>query len=100
MKTLMKIVGIFFGIIILIVVITILGILITSASSKKLVCTSNEGNITIMYNDSELKGYTAKGLEFDFDEQKNIADDLGIDAYLEQFDSWFQENTSGACEQK
>lgn len=82
------------GLIILFVAI----FLITSASSKKLVCESDEGNITIMYNDKTITGYTAaNGLSYDLDGQKKYAEQIGIDAYMEEFSTWFKNNTTGTC---
>lgn len=95
-KTLMAIGGIFVGIIVLVVVI--FGI--TSATSKKLVCKSAEGNITIMYNNKNITGYTAVGMSYDMDGQKKVAKEIGIDAYIEEFKNWFSNNTSGSCTTK
>lgn len=92
-KTLMIIGGIVVGAIILFVVI----FFIISGTSKKLVCKSDEGNITIMYNDKTLKGYTAKNMSYKFDEQKEYAEQIGVDAYLEEFSLWFSNNTTGSC---
>lgn len=93
-KALMIIGGIFIGIIAFVVVIFV----ITSATSKKLVCKSKEGNITLMYNDKTIKGYTANGITYDLDGQKKIAEQIGMTDYLEQFSQWFSSNTSGSCE--
>lgn len=85
--------GVFVGFIVLIVAI----IGITSATSNKLVCKSDEGNITIMYNDKTLTGYSANGIVYDLDGQKAIAENIGVDAYLTQFEVWFDTNTTGKC---
>lgn len=71
---------------------------IVSINSKKLVCKSNEGNITIMYNDKTITGYTAKGIGYDLDGQKEYAERIGIDEYLDEFSIWFSNNTTGSCE--
>ena len=70
---------------------------ITSSNSDKLVCKSKEGNITIMYNDKTLTGYTANGISYDYDGQKEYADQVGVDAYLTEFATWFSNNTTGTC---
>lgn len=78
----------------------ILGVIIftvISVSSKKLVCKSDEGNITIMYNKKTITGYKAKGMTYDFDVQKEYANEIGVDAYIEEFDNWFKTNTTGTC---
>ncbi len=88
------------GLSIVLVSIAILGIIIfgvISATSKKLVCKSNEGNITIMYNNKSITGYTANGIEYDLEGQKKYADQVGIDAYLNEFSTWFKTNTTGSC---
>ena len=69
MKKFLMIIG---GIFLFLVVAFIALFLIISATSKKLVCKSNEGNITIMYNDKTISGYTANGLSYDLDGQKSI----------------------------
>ena len=92
-KTLMIIVGILVGIFVLFIVV----FSITSATSKKLVCKSDKGNITIMYDDKKIKGYSANGMSYDLDEQKKVAEKIGIDAYIEEFKTWFNNNTSGNC---
>ncbi len=71
---------------------------ITYFTSSKLVCKSTQGNITIMYNDKAIKGYTAKGIRYDLSGQQAIAEKIGVDAYLEQFKQWFANNTDGTCE--
>ena len=94
MKKTLIIIGCFvFGIIVLGVAI----FFIISASSKKLVCKSNEGSITIMYNDKTLTGYATKGYSYNFDEQKKYADQIGLEAYLTEFEGWFSNNTTGSC---
>lgn len=85
--------GIAVGIIILVVAILV----IVSITSKKLTCESSEGNITIMYNDETITGYTANGMSYDLDQQKAYAEQIGIDAYLTEFSTWFSNNTSGTC---
>lgn len=65
--------------------------------SKKLVCVSNEDNITIMYNDSEIIGYVANGISYDLDGQQEYAKNIGIEKYLIEFSDWFKNNTTGTC---
>ncbi len=68
-----------------------------SSNSNQLVCKSNTGNITIMYNDSTIVGYTATGMSYDLDQQKKVANQIGIDNYVSQFSDWFKTNTDGTC---
>lgn len=95
-KTLTIIGGIFVGVIILSLII----FLVISANSEKMVCKSNEGNITIMYNEDTLTGYTANGISYDLEHQKTVAKQIGISQYLEEFSTWFEANTSGTCTKK
>ena len=67
-------------------------------TSDKLVCTSKEGDITLMYKGEELKGYTAKNITYDTDVAKNSIKLVGMEEYLRQFKIWFEANTSGTCE--
>lgn len=93
-----KILMIISGIVLAIIVIAAVIIGITYTSSKKLVCKSNEGNITIMYTDKKITGYTAKNITYDLDGQQKIAEQIGVDEYLNQFSIWFSTNTTGTCE--
>lgn len=92
-----KLFAIIGAIIVVIVLVIIVIFSIASASSNKLVCKSEEGNITIMYNDSEIVGYTANNISYDLDQQKQYAKQVGIKSYLDEFNSWFKNNTSGSC---
>lgn len=94
MKKVLMIIG---GIVVGIVVLGVVIFAVVSLTSKKLVCKSDEGNITLMYNKKTITGYTAKGISYDLDGQKEIAEKIGIDAYLEQFKTWFRTNTTGTC---
>ena len=70
------------------------------STTNKLECTSKEGNITINYSDSEIIGYTSSGITYDLDGQKEIAKKVGVPEYLEQFNEWFEKNTTGTCVKK
>ena len=94
MKKVLMIIG---GIVVGVVVLGVIIFVVVSSTSKKLVCKSNEGNITIMYNDKTITGYTAVGLSYDLDNQKKYAEQIGIDAYLNEFSTWFSTNTTGTC---
>ena len=68
-----------------------------SNSSTKMVCKSNEGSITITYNDKEITNYKAVGIFFDFKEQKEYAQQIGLDKFLTEYAEWFKNNTTGTC---
>ena len=95
-----KIFAIIGGFVVGIIVLAVVIISIGSANSNKLVCKSNEGNITIMYNDNEITGYTASGMSYDLDQQKSYAKQVGVQAYLDEFSTWFETNTTGSCSVK
>jgi len=98
MKKILTIIG---GIVVGIVILVIVIFVFVSKTSYKLVCTSPEGNITIMYNDDTLTGYTASGgASYDYDGQKGYADSVGTAAYINEFEAWFVGNTSGGCQRK
>ena len=82
------------------VVALVVFLVITYFSSDKLVCKSNEGDITIMYKNGKISGYTAINIDYNLSEQQQVAEDIGIDEYLKQFDLWFRSNTTGTCEDK
>ena len=92
-KTLMIIGGVVVGLVLIGVIATV----VVSTTSKKLVCKSDEGNIKIMYNDKTITGYTASGVSYDLDGQKKYAEQIGIEAYLDEFSTWFSTNTTGTC---
>jgi len=92
-NTLMIIGGIVVGVVFLFLIV--FGII--SATSNKLVCKSDEGNITIMYNKENITGYTAKNITYDLEGQKEIAKKIGIKEYLNEFTKWFETNTTGTC---
>ena len=94
-KTLM-IIG---GIVVAIVVILVVVFVVVFSTSKKLVCESPEGDITIMYNDDKLTGYVANGITYDLDQQQKVAERIGVSAYLDDFSGWFSANTSGICKE-
>ena len=71
--------------------------IIVSATSKKMKCKSKEGSITLMYASKGLRGYTAKNMSFDLDEQQEYAKIIGIENYLDEFEEWFEANTTGTC---
>lgn len=93
-KVLMIIGGIVVGIIVLVATIFI----IISATSKKLVCKSSKGDITIMYNDKTLTGYIANGVSYDLEGQKAYAEQIGVDKYINEFSNFFKTNANGKCE--
>lgn len=84
------------GLIVLTVAILAIVLLLFS-SEKKLVCTSKEGNITLNYDDKTIKSYAAAGVTYEFGEQKEYAEQIGIEAYMKEFKNWFETHTSGTC---
>lgn len=96
-NTIVKILAIIGGIVVGFIILIFVIFSIVSAKSNKLICKSDEGNITIMYNDTEITGYTAYGIGFDLDEQKSYAKQVGINSYITEFSNWFSENTTGSC---
>ena len=97
MKKVLMIIG---GIVVGIIVLGIIIFSIVSLTSKKLVCKSSEGNITLMYTDDKITGYTARNITYDLDQGQETAQKLGIEEYLNQFSAWFSQNTTGTCERK
>ena len=90
MKKLLMVIG---GLVVLGIVVLI----IVSATSKKMVCKSDEGDITIMYTNKGITGFVANGITYDLDGQQDYAEQVGIDAYLDEFATWFGNNTTGTC---
>lgn len=92
-----KFLMIFGGIVVGIIILFLVIFLFVSATSKKLVCKSEKGNITIMYNEKTITGYTASNLTYDMDAQKAVAKDMGMEAYINEFANWFTTYTTGSC---
>ena len=95
MKKILMIIG---GIVVALAILGGIIFAVISLTTSKMKCKSSDGNITIMYNDEKITGYTASGMTFDMDAQNEIAELLGIDEYLEQFSKWFSTLTDGTCE--
>lgn len=85
------------GIVVFVGVLLFILFTFVSSSSNKLVCESKEGNITLMYNDDKIVGYSAKNITYDLDQQQDYSKEVGIDSYLDEFSTWFESNTSGTC---
>ena len=95
MKKILTIIG---GIVVGVIALVAIIFAVVSLTSKKMVCKSEEGNITLMYNDKTIKGYTAKNITYDLDTQKQYAEKIGVEKYLDEFAGWFKNNTTGSCE--
>lgn len=64
-------------------------------------CESPEGNITLYYDDdNNINGYYQINIDYDLDEQKKVAKQIGMDQYIEDFSLWFSSNTSGTCQKE
>lgn len=96
--------------VIIILVLIIVGaviIMMTSSQSSssienrnKLVCNSEQGNLTIFYNNENLTKYEADNLTFDIDGQNKIVDEIGVRTWIEDFSLWFRMNMKdGICEE-
>lgn len=94
MKKILMIIG---GLVVGSVILTILIFMVISSTTKKMICKSNEGNITLRYNDKTLVGYISQGIDYDLDGQKKYANQIGIENYLNEFAVWFSNNTTGTC---
>lgn len=88
------------GIVVAAIAIFVVIFTIASGASNKLICKSDNGNITIMYNDKTVIGYKASGMTYDMDVAKGTIEKIGIDSYIKLFEEWFSENTTGSCEVK
>lgn len=97
MKKVLTIVG---GLVVGLVVLGLAIFFFVSGTSKKLACKSSSGTITIMYNDEKLTGYTANGYTFDQDGQNDIVKQIGIDAYIQEFEAWMASEPDGSCTRK
>lgn len=98
MKKALMIIG---GVVLGLVIIGGAIFLFVTSTSKKLVCKSKEGNVTILYNSKEITGYTTTGnISFDMDNQNAYVEKNGIEEYLTQYSASFANNTTGTCVKK
>ena len=68
-----------------------------NTASRKMICESAQGDIIIYYNKKSVVGYKSSTITYDIYEQRQYADEIGITQYLEEFSTWFKENTQGVC---
>ena len=85
------------GVVGAIVIAVVLLFVLVFANTKKYICKSSQGNITLRYNNKEVVGYSSKGISYDLDGQQAYSKLIGIDAYLKEFKTWFESNTDGTC---
>ena len=86
------------GIVILSVIVMVVLVLFNGESkNKQLVCQSTFSNITIFYNNNNIEGYTTNGYSYDLLTEQRLADEKGIDKYIEDYSSTFSRNTMGTC---
>ncbi len=72
---------------------------VVEKADDKLVCKSSLGNITLIFDNDTLLGYTATGeLSYDLDDQKPLVVKFGEEEYKRQFNEWFIYATDGYCE--
>lgn len=83
-----------------IVIIGLIAYFIMNRNVSKMTCKSDLGDITIKYNEKTLTGYYASKIKYDFDGQKAIADKIGVETYLQEFDNWFADKAGGTCQRE
>lgn len=71
-----------------------------TANSQKLICESSEESITILYDENSINGYTVVNMNYDLDSAQKYAEQIGVEAYLDEFELWFSSNSSGSCTRK
>ena len=93
-----KFLMIFGGVVLALIVLIVVLVVFVFSTSDKLVCKSDQGNITLYYKKDKITGYTANGITYDMDQQNEVAKQLGMDNYISEFKVWFESNTTGTCE--
>ncbi len=67
-------------------------------TNKKLHCTSQYGDVTLIYNQKEIVSYEATGeLTFNMEKQNMIAKEIGTKSYIAQFITSFVTDFGGYC---
>ncbi len=98
MDNMKKIFLILCGVVILSVVVMVVLVLVDNNNgAKELICTSNNGNITLYYNNDTIIGYSSNGFSYDLLSEKNSAEQMGVDDYIDNFSNVFNTNTLGTC---
>jgi len=82
------------SVVVMIVLIAVNGI---GNNTKQLVCKSNNGNITLTYDENSIIGYTSSGYSFDLLLEQGRFSQLGMDRYIEEYSNTFNTNTFGTC---
>lgn len=87
-------------IIVIVILLLVAGIVlykIFGPKQAKLVCTSDEGSITIRFTSDGIAGYSANGITYDISSQREALSEIGLKEYILEFNSWFRSNTTGTC---
>lgn len=70
---------------------------VVTPEEYKLVCEAKEGDITLTFTDDEITGYDARDITYDMDKQAELFKQYGKTVYMDTFNQWFEDNTSGSC---
>ena len=81
------------GAIVALVLFIVTLIVISIMNRHEMACTSSRGNITISYDQKKVIGYVSTNVEYDYDKQREYAERIGIDQYLDEYEDWFKSNT-------
>lgn len=73
-------------------------LIISLLGTDKMTCKADEVEITIEYDSDNISGYSAYGMTYDLEGQREYARQIGTDPYLNEFESWFSINTGGVCQ--
>ena len=82
---------------ILLLVIAALVAVQLSNKKQKLVCNSDKGGFTIVYDKSTITDYSVDNMEYNFGEQESLIENMGIDAYIKRLSDWYHETTGVSC---
>lgn len=69
-------------------------------TSKHFVWEAEIGNITLLYDDNTINGYFTSGISYDLVLQQSYAEQIGVEEYLKDFETFFQTNMNGSCHKK
>ena len=71
---------------------------ISNKNSNKLICKSNNGKVTIYYDENGITGNSTTNFKYEYSDEKKRAQELGIHEYLNQYKTWFENTTNGECQ--
>jgi len=73
-------------------------LLLSGCSNKRLACQSSDLHVTVKYNNKTVLDYvTDAEYHFDLEALQHIAEEVGIEQLIQDYQNWFETTTDGTC---